>query len=140
VGMHSHCLLIFAFLIFADIQSFFQPSPAPEVTSAPHDMIPDEPTSRKGAFLGVRIVKITLELAKEIGFERAYGALVVDVFEDTTVLKAGILKGDIILELNGAEISEVKVNHYFIVKYFHIGMKKLSRFDWIYQEDIYFLQ
>ncbi len=55
-------------------------------------------------WLGVQMQRITPELAKSFGFDRERGALVADVMADTPAQKAGIERGDIIVEFNGRTI------------------------------------
>jgi serine protease Do len=58
-------------------------------------------------WLGVQVQRITPELAKSFGMDRERGALVADVMPDTPAAKAGIERGDIILEFNGRKIDEM---------------------------------
>jgi serine protease Do len=58
-------------------------------------------------WLGVQVQGITPELAKSFGLERERGALVADVMSDTPAEKAGIERGDIIVEFNGRKIEEM---------------------------------
>jgi serine protease Do len=58
------------------------------------------------AWLGVSYQPVTNELAESFGLERAYGALVNRVFDDSPAKKAGIKNGDIIVEFNGRTIGE----------------------------------
>jgi serine protease Do len=58
-------------------------------------------------WLGVQVQRITPDLAKSIGLERERGALVADVMPDTPAAKAGIERGDIIIEFNGHKIEEM---------------------------------
>jgi serine protease Do len=58
-------------------------------------------------WLGVQVQRITPELAKSFGLERERGALVADVMPDTPAEKAGIERGDIIIEFNGRKIEEM---------------------------------
>jgi serine protease Do len=58
-------------------------------------------------WLGVQVQGITPELAKSFGLEREQGALVADVMADTPAEKAGIERGDIIVEFNGRKIEEM---------------------------------
>jgi serine protease Do len=58
-------------------------------------------------WLGVQVQAITPELAKSFGLERERGALVADVMPDTPAEKAGIERGDIIVEFNGRKIEEM---------------------------------
>lgn len=58
-------------------------------------------------WLGVMIQKITPDLAKSFGLKAAKGALVADVVEDSPAGKAGIKRGDIIIEVAGKNIDEM---------------------------------
>jgi len=55
-------------------------------------------------FLGVTVQTVDPDMAKAFGLTRGGGALVGDVRADSPAAKAGIERGDIILELNGQTI------------------------------------
>lgn len=57
-------------------------------------------------WLGVVIQPITPQLAKQFGLKGEKGALIGDVVEDGPAEKAGIQRGDVIIEYDGKEISE----------------------------------
>ena len=59
-------------------------------------------------WLGVRIQTVTPDLAESLGLDRAYGALVASTIPDSPAQKAGIKAGDIILEFNGNEVTEMR--------------------------------
>jgi serine protease Do len=59
-------------------------------------------------WLGVRIQTVTPDLASSLGLERPYGALVASTIPNSPAEKAGIKAGDIILEFNGKEVSEMR--------------------------------
>jgi len=59
-------------------------------------------------WLGVTIQDVTPELAGKFGLEKAGGALVSDILIGAPAEKAGIKRGDIILEINGKKIREVQ--------------------------------
>ncbi len=59
-------------------------------------------------WLGVRIQTVTPDLAESLGLDRAYGALVASTIPDSPAEKAGIKAGDIILEFNGNEVTEMR--------------------------------
>jgi serine protease Do len=59
-------------------------------------------------WLGVAIQDITPELAKSFGLKEKKGALVADVVKDGPAEKAGIDRGDVIIEFDGKEIAESK--------------------------------
>ncbi|MEA2064542.1 MAG: DegQ family serine endoprotease [Gemmatimonadota bacterium] len=56
-------------------------------------------------YLGVMIQNIEGELAKSLGLEASQGVLVGDVSPDTPAEKAGIEKGDVVIEVNGEEVT-----------------------------------
>jgi serine protease Do len=58
-------------------------------------------------WLGVQVQRITPELAKSFGLERERGALVADVMPNTPAERAGIERGDVILEFNGRKIEDM---------------------------------
>lgn len=58
-------------------------------------------------WIGVTIQELTPELAQEFGLKKSKGALVSDVAKNSPAGKAGIMKGDVIIELNGKEIKDV---------------------------------
>ena len=59
-------------------------------------------------WLGVRIQTVTEDLALSLGLDRPYGALVASVIPDSPAEKAGIKAGDVILDFNGSEVSEMR--------------------------------
>jgi serine protease Do len=62
---------------------------------------------RRG-WLGVRIQNVTDELAEGLRLDRARGALVAAVTEGGPAQEAGIEQGDVILEFDGREVSEMR--------------------------------
>ncbi|MFN8624372.1 MAG: DegQ family serine endoprotease [Candidatus Binatia bacterium] len=57
-------------------------------------------------WLGVSIQNVTPALAKSFGLTQAEGALVADVTPDSPAARAGVERGDIIVEYNGTHIGE----------------------------------
>ena len=57
-------------------------------------------------WLGVSIQPITPELAKQFNIKEEYGALVGEVIAGSPAEKAGILRGDVIIEFNGKKVDE----------------------------------
>jgi serine protease Do len=57
-------------------------------------------------YLGVYIQKLTPELARAFGLSQGGGALVGEVTPDSPAAKAGLQKGDVILEMNGQPIND----------------------------------
>jgi serine protease Do len=58
-------------------------------------------------YLGVTIQNLTPELAKQFGLSQGGGALVGDVTPDSPGAKAGIQKGDAIMQLNDQPVADV---------------------------------
>jgi len=58
-------------------------------------------------WLGVTIQEITPELSQKFGLKTAKGALIGDVAKGSPAEKAGLKRGDIILEFNGKKVSDV---------------------------------
>jgi len=61
-------------------------------------------------YLGVRFNPrdIDDQLAKSFGMKKAEGALVADVLDGTPAAKAGIMAGDVIVEVNGKRVEGIK--------------------------------
>ena len=59
-------------------------------------------------WLGVGIQEVTPELAKSFGIKEKKGALVAQVFSSSPAEKAGIERGDVILEFDGKEVADSK--------------------------------
>ncbi len=58
-------------------------------------------------WIGVTIQELTPELAQEFGLKKTKGALVSDVVKDSPAGRAGIARGDVIVEFNGKEVKDV---------------------------------
>ncbi len=55
-------------------------------------------------FLGVDLQPMTLELARAFGLEKPQGAILADVTPGSAAEKAGLLRGDVILTINGKAV------------------------------------
>jgi len=59
-------------------------------------------------WLGVQIQPVTDDIAESLGVTAGKGAIVADVTEDSPALKAGFKTGDIILKVDGKDISDAR--------------------------------
>jgi len=57
-------------------------------------------------WLGVTIQSVTPELAKEFGLDKSSGAIISDVFKASPAEKAGLKRGDVVLEVNGKTVKD----------------------------------
>jgi serine protease Do len=57
-------------------------------------------------YLGVNVQEVTSELSESFGMDKPKGALVAEVFPDTPAAKSGVKAGDVILSVDGKEISK----------------------------------
>ena len=58
-------------------------------------------------WLGVVIQDVNDELAKSFGLEKAKGALISEVSDKSPAAEAGLRQGDVIIELDGVEVTDV---------------------------------
>ena len=59
-------------------------------------------------WLGVTIQNLTPELSKEFGLKKTTGALITDIFDNSAADKAGLKRGDVVIEVNGKMIKNVE--------------------------------
>ena len=59
-------------------------------------------------WLGVQIQPVTEELAEGLGLDKAKGAIISNLTEDSPALKAGLKQGDTILKANGEDIDDAR--------------------------------
>jgi serine protease Do len=55
-------------------------------------------------WLGVQIQEVSQDLAESFGLDKAAGALIAQVFDDSPALEAGLQSGDVITQVDGNEI------------------------------------
>jgi serine protease Do len=68
---------------------------------------PDEKPAKRDEKLGLRVAPLTPELARELRVQGDSGVVVVGVTEDGPSDKAGIRRGDLILEVNLQPVARV---------------------------------
>ncbi len=71
------------------------------------DQIIEFGRTRRG-WLGVRIQKVTDEIAEVLGLPKATGALIASVNDDGPAKAAGLVPGDIVLEFNGKVVDDMR--------------------------------
>ena len=62
----------------------------------------------KRGWLGVHIQAVTDEIADTLGLDKPRGALVASIIKDGPAEKSGIKTGDVIIEFNGKNVSEMR--------------------------------
>tara|TARA_R110001592_G_scaffold144484_4_gene367634 strand:- start:1395 stop:2885 length:1491 start_codon:yes stop_codon:yes gene_type:complete len=82
--------------------------------------------TRRG-WLGVRIQTVTDEIAESLGLDRPRGALVASINEGGPSKDAGLQSGDIILEIDGQGISEMKMLPRVVAEH-DIGTKAIVKY------------
>jgi serine protease Do len=88
-----------------------QPVP-PAPPTAPSPPAPRAPAiqvwTSGGSFLGIGVAEITSERAKALSLKEESGVEVTRVDEDSPAAKAGIQRGDVILEYNGQRVDSIE--------------------------------
>ncbi|MDZ4164815.1 MAG: DegQ family serine endoprotease [Smithellaceae bacterium] len=88
------------------------------------DMLPDLRTKGKvtRGWLGISVQDLTEDLAKSLNIKDIRGALVADVFKGDPAEVAGIIAGDVVIEINGLKIKDA---HELLVTVapFKVGVK-----------------
>lgn len=64
--------------------------------------------TRRGT-LGVRAQKVTVDIARSYGLDRATGAVITQIVEGAPAAKAGLKRGDLILKIGDREIEDMRV-------------------------------
>lgn len=85
--------------------AFATPSPEPDPPAPPAP--PESPLlwmSGSGSYLGVHVQEVTADRARELKLSDEHGAEVTMVQEDSPAEKAGLKKGDVVLEYNGQRV------------------------------------
>ena len=62
-------------------------------------------TSKK---LGMTVQELTPKLAESLGIEESQGLIVTDVVANSAAAEAGILRGDIVLEINREKVENIE--------------------------------
>lgn len=72
------------------------------------DMLPDLRTKGKvtRGWLGVSVQDLTEDLAKSLNIKEVRGALIADIFKGDPADVAGIVAGDVVVEINGQKIKD----------------------------------
>ncbi len=78
--------------------------PAMMAQQVVHALVEDREVRR--GYLGVKPGTVTASYAEQIGLSRPYGARVTSVTEGSPAAEAGLRKGDVILAIDGHEISQ----------------------------------
>ena len=77
---------------------------APEAPDTPLNLLTRADSMDGNAWLGVQLKDVTAEKARELKLSGEYGALVTGVDEESAAAKAGLQKGDVIVEFAGERV------------------------------------
>ncbi|HEX67676.1 MAG TPA: PDZ domain-containing protein, partial [bacterium] len=58
--------------------------------------------------LGIKVGNLTPELAEKLGYEDESGVVILEVYPGSVAEMAGLTKGDLIKEINGEEVKNLK--------------------------------
>ncbi len=72
---------------------------------------------RRPAWVGAEVAQLPAQVARRLGWDRTYGAVIAEIEEDSPAAKAGLQKGDIVAEMGGSRVTdaedyEVRLNGY----------------------------
>jgi membrane-associated protease RseP (regulator of RpoE activity) len=81
-----------------------EPPEPPEAPDTTLDLLVQADSLDGNAWLGVHLKDVTAEKAHELKLSGEYGALVAGVDEDSAAAKAGLQKGDVIVEFGGERV------------------------------------
>ncbi|GHV47631.1 hypothetical protein FACS1894204_11240 [Synergistales bacterium] len=81
---------------------------APSTNAAPSNKTPSRTPSLKRSELGVSLQNLSKEFAEAYGVKHDFGAIVGDVFPGLAAARAGIQRGDVIVEINGEKVKDMQ--------------------------------
>lgn len=97
-------------IVWAGLIGSLAAQPAPPAPSAPP--APKPPSiqvwTSAGSFLGVGVAEITSDRARALNLKEEAGVEVTRVDEDSPAAKAGVQRGDVILEYNGQRVDGIE--------------------------------
>jgi S1-C subfamily serine protease len=79
--------------------------PAAEVESLLPQLEKGGPATNGGGYLGVDITTLTTALRQQYGFTPTAGVVVLDVVAGSPAAKAGLVQGDVIVEIDGSAVT-----------------------------------
>jgi S1-C subfamily serine protease len=88
-----------------DAQNIGFAIPIDEVESLLPQLEKGGPATNGGGYLGVDITTLTSALRQQYGFTPTSGVVVLDVISDSPAAKAGLVQGDVIVDIDGAAVS-----------------------------------
>src|SRR5271169_6357988 len=88
-------------IVWAGLIGFLAAPPAPKPPSM-------QVWTSGGSFLGVGVAEITSDRARALNLKEEAGVEVTRVDEDSPAAKAGVQRGDVILEFNGQRVDGIE--------------------------------
>ncbi len=92
--------------IFASAQGIGFAIPADKVKRIVHELT--QFGKVRPAWVGLDVVDLTPELARKVGWDRSYGAIVVRIDEGSPAANAGIRLGDVVTAIGGTQVENAE--------------------------------
>jgi membrane-associated protease RseP (regulator of RpoE activity) len=104
MGLLLSTLILLVSVSICRSQEAPEPPEAPEAPDMTLNLLTQADSLDGNAWLGVHLRDVTAEKARELKLPGEYGALVAGVDEDSAAAKAGLQKGDVIVEFAGESV------------------------------------
>jgi serine protease Do len=104
MGLMLSTLILLVSVSICRSQEAPEPPEAPEGPDTTLNLLTQAATLDENAWLGVQLKNVTAEKARELKLPGEYGALVAGVDEASAAAKAGLQKGDVIVEFAGERV------------------------------------
>ena len=104
IGLLLSTLILLVSVSICRSQEAPEPPEPPEAPDSALNLLMQADSSDGNAWLGVQLKDVTAEKARELKLPGEYGALVAGVDEESAAAKAGLQRGDVIVEFAGERV------------------------------------